>query len=203
MRSVVLLLRRAADGPKLDGRYALQFPDEAEAYHTFRYRVVRLWQLPAEQLLTGGIGILPLAPLTDDASASLPDVVARIERRLSAEATEQEANQLRAATTVLMGLRHPRDLIQRVLQGAVKMWEKVYEDSSMFQHSMKQAEQLGQHRGAITHARRQLLRLGQAKFGPPDAAHRSAIEADSDLDRLDALGERVLAVNSWEELLGS
>src|SRR5438270_2478257 len=64
VRSVVLLLRPAADGPDVNGAYVLRFPDEAEAYNTFRYRVVRLWQLSAEQLLQGGIGTLPLAPLT-------------------------------------------------------------------------------------------------------------------------------------------
>ncbi|HZT80116.1 MAG TPA: hypothetical protein VFA26_07840 [Gemmataceae bacterium] len=29
----------------------------------FRYGVVRVWQLPPEQLLTGGLGTLPLAPI--------------------------------------------------------------------------------------------------------------------------------------------
>jgi hypothetical protein len=196
VRSVVLLLRRAADGPAMNGRYALKFRDEPVAYNTFHFRIVRLWELPAEQLLTGGIGILPLAPLADDAVKALPRVIETIDRRLK-EAPKKQADQLRAATTVLMGLRHSDDIIQRVLQGASAMWEKIYEDSSVVQASMKRAEQ----KGALAHARAQLLRLGKAKFGLPTAAHRATVNAIAELDRLDALGERLLTVNSWKELL--
>ena len=44
-------------------------------YHTFRYEVVRLWQQPLAPLLGGPVGLLPLAPLTDEAEADLPGVV--------------------------------------------------------------------------------------------------------------------------------
>lgn len=197
VRSVVLLLRRAADGPALNGQYRLQFPKEPVAYNTFLYRVIRLWELPSEQLLTGGIGILPLATLTDDAVVALPHVVETIDRRLLKEAPKKQADQLRAATTVLMGLRHSDEMIQHVLQGTSAMWEKIYEDSSVVQASMKRAADAA----TVAHARAQLLRLGKARFGPPAAAHRATINAIAELDRLDALGERLLTANSWKDLL--
>jgi hypothetical protein len=100
-----------------------------------------------------------------------------------------------------MGLRHSPELIDSVLQGVAAMWEKVYEDSSIWQRSMKQAERLGEEKGAVEHARKLLMRLGHAKFGPPSSTHLAAINAIGDLDRLDALGERILTANSWGELL--
>jgi Domain of unknown function (DUF4351) len=52
-------------------------------------------------------------------------------------------------------------------------------------------------------ARHVLLRQGRAKFGEPDAATLAAIESLTDLGRIEQLGERLLQVNSWQELLSS
>ena len=60
VRSVVLLLRRQAGASTLRGVLRLQFP-EGEAPTVFRYRVVRLWKVPVEQLLTGDPKTLPFA----------------------------------------------------------------------------------------------------------------------------------------------
>ncbi len=49
---------------------------------------------------------------------------------------------------------------------------------------------------------RLILRQGQKKFGPPAAPVRAALSAVTDLDRLEALGERLLDAASWEQLLG-
>ena len=180
VRSVVVLLRRAADGGHLTGEYALHFPEEKEPYAYFRFRIMRLWQMPAEQLLSCGIGVLPVAPLADDAAGKLEEVVERIDRRLKAEASPEEAEKLRETTTILMGLRHPPDLISQVLKGAAVMWDKVIEDSSIVQDSFKRGERSG-----LAQMRRQLLRFGQAKLGPPDPSSLAAIDAIEDLDRLD------------------
>lgn len=47
-----------------------------------------------------------------------------------------------------------------------------------------------------------LLRQGRKRFGPPDTATKTAIEAITDLARLETLTERLLDVTSWQELLG-
>ncbi len=60
VRSGAVLLRPEADSPQLTGVYERCFPDE-EAYHTFRYAAVRVWQLAPEPLLSGGLALLPLA----------------------------------------------------------------------------------------------------------------------------------------------
>ena len=63
---VVVLLRREADHAALTGLWERRFGAEA-AYRTFHYQVVRVWQLPAEAFLEGGLGVAPLAILTDEA----------------------------------------------------------------------------------------------------------------------------------------
>lgn len=50
-------------------------------------------------------------------------------------------------------------------------------------------------------ARHFLLRIGQKRFGPPSPSIMAAIEAIDDAERLEALGEQVFDVTSWEELL--
>src|SRR5688500_5549011 len=54
VRSVVILLRRAANARAVSGTLRHCLPGERKAYNTFRYEVVRLWQMPLEPLLTGG-----------------------------------------------------------------------------------------------------------------------------------------------------
>jgi predicted transposase YdaD len=188
VRSVVLLLRREANAAALTGELRLQFPDEAAPYDSFRYRVVRLWELSAASLLAGDLGIMPLAPLTDEATPSLPAVIRRLDERAHAEAPAEVANKLLAAAYVLMGLRYTPELIQQVFQGITTM-----EESTTYQYIISQ--------GAIREVRRLLLRLGRRRFGPPDTQTVAAIEAIADLDSLERLTERLLDTSSWQELL--
>ncbi len=50
-----------------------------------------------------------------------------------------------------------------------------------------------------------LLLLGEDRFGAPDEATRTAIEAIRDLERLERMSRRLLdpAINGWAELLDS
>jgi hypothetical protein len=45
--------------------------------------------------------------------------------------------------------------------------------------------------------------LGGKRFGPPDASHHATIHAMNDLDALTRLTERLMDVESWDELLGT
>jgi hypothetical protein len=74
VRTLVVLLRKSADSPELTGTLQRGFRDEPP-YWVFRYGVVRVWQLPAETFLGGGLGILPLAPLSAVAETELPGVI--------------------------------------------------------------------------------------------------------------------------------
>src|SRR5207245_4906281 len=102
--SVVILLRTQADGRELNGVLQYELPN-GRRYLEFRYDVARIWQEPVERLLTGGLGTLPLAPLSNVALNSLPEIVRRMSQRLDREASPSEVSSLWAATYVLMGLR--------------------------------------------------------------------------------------------------
>lgn len=59
----------------------------------------------------------------------------------------------------------------------------------------------GRTEGRAEEARQLLLRLGRKKLGVPDAAVERAICALEDVERLEMLSERLLEVNTWQELL--
>ena len=65
VRSVVVLLRREADGPDMSGNLRRVLPG-GEWYLDFRYNVIRLWQVPAEQLLAGGLGNIAAVATRED-----------------------------------------------------------------------------------------------------------------------------------------
>jgi hypothetical protein len=189
VRTFVVLLRRPADSPELTGALQRGFPGEPP-YLVFRYGVVRVWQLPAETFLSGGMGILPLAPLGAVAEAELPDVIRRMEQRISAEATPDEAGTLWTATDVLMGLRYPRTLVSELLRGVHGM-----KDSVTYQAIVEEGEVKALHRA--------LLHLGRKRFGPPNPASEMAVHGIEDPDRLERLIDALLEVSSWEELLAT
>jgi hypothetical protein len=77
VRSVVVLLRPEADSPVLSGLRERAFPGEP-VHDYFRYRVVRVWQIPPAMLLEGGLGALPLAPISAVTEAELPGIIERM-----------------------------------------------------------------------------------------------------------------------------
>lgn len=187
VRTLVVLLRRAADSPEMTGVIERGFPGEPP-YLTFRFGVVRLWQLQADALLTGGLGLVPLAPLSAATEADLPAVIRRMEQRIASEATPEEAGMLWTAADVLMGLRYPLALVNNLLQGIHAM-----KDSVTYQGIVEE--------GMVKARQEDLLRLGRKKFGAPNDAIRTALANVSDPDRLANLLDRVLDVSSWDELL--
>jgi hypothetical protein len=61
--------------------------------------------------------------------------------------------------------------------------------------------QRGMQQGLTQEARAVLLRQGRKKFGPPTAEQEAAVNAITDLGRLEALTEKLLDVSTWDELL--
>jgi predicted transposase YdaD len=157
-------------------------------YHEFRYNVVRTWELPADEILAGGLATLPLAPLARVKESELSAVIHAMRGRLVREATKNQAETLWTATYLLMGLKYSDELIDRLLEGVQNM-----EESVTYQKILK--------KGRAEEAKRILKRQGARRFGKPDAHIEAAIDAIADLDRLELLSDRVLEVTAWEELL--
>jgi predicted transposase YdaD len=200
VRSAAVVLRPGADSPQLTGVYARGFPGE-EAYLTFRYRVVRVWQLPPEPLLTGGLPLLALAPISAVTEAELPGIIERMGRRLGGRRARRQAEVVWAAAYILLGLRYSASLATQLFRGVVSMKE-----SSTYQAILEEGRekglQEGEVRGAISEAKRVLRLLGDDAFGEPDARTAAAIERLDDLRRLEDLLKRVRTAGSWQELLG-
>lgn len=199
VHSIVLLLRPAADGPEMTGIVRHQHAS-GRCYLEFQYQVIRLWQKPVDEVLTGGVGTLPLAPLTDVRREALPAVVQRMQERIEHETSREEAATLWTATYVLMGLRYTPAFSGQLLQGVRAM-----EESTTYQEIVKkgvaQGVVQGMAQGSLQEAKKLLLRQGNKRFGPPDEMTSAALEAVVDLERLEALSDRLLDVATWEELL--
>ncbi|MCI0459340.1 MAG: hypothetical protein L0Z62_20515 [Gemmataceae bacterium] len=184
--SVVVLLRPEADSPKLTGLLTRGFEGE-EPLSWLRYEVVRVWRLPPEQLLTGGLGTLPLAPISDVSQSALPDVIRKMKRRLDEPKARRAAPNLLAATHFLLGLRYDKAFAQALMREVLGMKE-----STTYQAAVAEG---------VLHL---LLMQGEARFGsPPDPKTRATLEAIDDMGQLEQLGMTLLQVSSWQELLAA
>ena len=208
-RSIAILLRPAADGPELSGELRRSLPDGLD-YLVFRYGVVRVWRQPVESILHGGLGILPLAPVADLGTMPLEAVVEELHQRI-----DPEPRPLRSllwdATSIVMGLQHPAEVIERLLRGVHEM-----EESSFYQYiltkgkatgfvegkseGLAEGEAKGLAEGKVDEARAALLRLAENfQFGPISAVDRRRINKVNDLDRLRNWSDLILKASSWAE----
>ena len=193
VRSILVLLRPSADSPQYSGVWQDRLPD-GTTYLEFHYQAIRLWQLPEATVLQGGVGVLPLALLADVAEKKLPDVVRRVAKRLKDEVPERhEAETLWTQTFVLAGLRLPRSVLDPLFRGASAM--SILEDSSALEYFTERAEARA--------FRAVLLMQGEQRFGPPGEAVSSSLQQLDDPQRLKRMTQRILQVNSWDELLAT
>ena len=190
--TVVVLLRPAADGPELTGVYEKSVPGLGPNLW-FRYDVVRVWLQPPEKVLTAGLLVLPLAPVSNVPAEQVPSVLLAMSDRMARESSREQAATLWAATRVLMGLRYEEKQVDALTEGVSAMLFGIegLEESSVYQGILRKE------------ARQVLLRQGRKRFGPPDPRVEATIATIADLDRLHDLLDRVLEVSTWEELLAA
>lgn len=214
VQSIAVLLRPEADGPSLTGLLDLHLPAGRPVVQ-FHYDVVRAWRQPVEPILTGALGVLPMAPLADLPRARVPEVLRQIDERLLQEAQPSPAAKIMESALILAGMRLEEDEIED-LRGRLRTVNITTESSYYrlavregreaglqegLQEGLQQGLQQGLQEGRITEARRLILRIGGHRFGPPSQETLAAIEAICDPDRLERLGDRLLAASSWAELL--
>ncbi len=184
---VVMLLRPEANMSALTDVGIRETNPLGEPWN-FPCRVIRLWQEPVERWLEGPLGMLPFAPLTNVDRTALPGVISQIKTRFDTEATKPLAAKLWSATYVLMGLRFESAFSEQLLQGVIAM-----EESTTYQAIIA--------KGELREIRKAILRLGIKRFGNPEASVESTLNNIVELERLERIHERVLDVQSWQELL--
>jgi hypothetical protein len=200
VRNLLVILHRGADSPPLTGWYERGFVGEAFDV-ALRYRCVRVWEVPAEQWLSSGLGLVPLAPLGEVQPGELPAVIAKMKQRLDLAVPPRERVELWSATYILMGLRYERALIQTLLQGVVTMKESVTYQA-ILEEGEARGEAKGEAKGKAEEARKILLLLGRDQFGEPSAKVQAALDALTDVNRLEELTLRLKHAATWQELLG-
>jgi hypothetical protein len=197
VESTVVLLRPEADGPELAGQLDLAGAT-GDLTISFWFRVVRVWELPVESLLAGGLGVLPLAPLAAIAPDRLPEVIGSIERRIGADLSRTTTDEIWASISLLMGLRYDEGAVRSLLRRFPFMRESV-----TYQMILEEGREEGREAGERNRARRDVLRLGGQRFGPPDASTQDRIEQIDSLQVLDRLLDNILVVSNWNELLAA
>ena len=196
VHTVAILLHPGADGPELTGVLRQQSPD-GRCRLEFCYHLVRAWQWDTEAILAGGVGLLPLAPLSARELDQIPIIVERLKKRVDPAAVTAEISELWTSAAVMAGLRFPWELIKHCFGGITAMRE-----SSTIQAFIEEGRRKGLEEGEAREARRIILRQGRIRFGEAGDAVRSRLEAISDLEQLELLGDRLLIVSSWDQLLG-
>ena len=209
---MVVLLRREADAPELTGHLSRVAAGGGRV--DFTYRVVRLWEQEPEWALEGGLGMVPLAPLTHLTVAELPGVLEEMKARLGETEPALRAT-LWTTAYILMGLRYPREVCEWARREVEAMKESVTYQAILeegreqgleqgreqgLEEGREQGLEQGLEQGREQGVRHMLLRQGEARFGAPEAEVVQALQS-LPLDRLEALSLLLLRVESWDELL--
>jgi predicted transposase YdaD len=206
VHSIVILLRPEAAHANLNGTVSYS----ARPKHgkmTFRYEVVRIWEWPAERLLTGPLGTAVLAVLgalpqgmsTEDALAA---VVERLIERIERELEREQGHKLLTAAYILSGLRVNRAAARKVFRGVRAM-----RDSDTYMAILEEGEEKGLKKGLkqgqVKEAKNWLLSLGKMRFGDPNKATIAQLSAVTDLKRLHRIRARMMEATSWQDLLAT
>ena len=191
VHSVVVLMRANAvgGGPPGGVEYAPR-PDRGGL--RFRFETVRAWELPVADLLTAGIGFLPLAvlgkpPPGQTRAQALPAIAKRIADRAEHEAGA-DAERLLVAAYILSAMHVPPAVGRGIFNKVIAM-----KDSPGYQFILEE--------GAIDFARETLLKLGEQRFGEPTEKQANRLNAIEDLDRLRRMMLKVLTAKSWDAML--
>jgi hypothetical protein len=191
VHTVALLLRANAG---VSGRASgFGYAPRPTGKMAFEYETVRVWETPAEDLLRGSIGTIPLAtigraPQGRSRAEAIPEYIGRIGARAVNELSREMALRLGVSSMILGGMYLTRDQ----LRGAAQHMPSMIESS---------AWQLFEEMAEANILRRTLVSLGTEKFGPPNAAQQAKMDGIEDRRRLDRIIRKVLTATSWDALL--
>jgi predicted transposase YdaD len=198
--TVVVLLRKEANSPRLSGAYERKMPDGLQT-NCYNYRVIRLWQDDPELYLNASVALVPLAPLADVSATDLPALIQRMKGRIDHE-PRAHAAKLFAVAYLLMGLRYDDEWTHQLFEGI-----EVMKESTTYQRILREGHQEGHQEGEsvgrVREARRILRLQGMRRFGAPSPANETALEVIDDVDRLEILSVRIVEpdLQGWDDLL--
>ncbi len=201
VHTILILLRPSADSSKIDGTFQRKLPD-GTVYSDFRFQVIRVWELSVQALLNGGLATLPLAPLAVASETELVDVFDQMEQRLQTVTPATTAKQIRVASLALLGLRFSDNVVQQFIQriNAMDLRESSFAQI-LLREGRQEGLQEGLQEGRVEQSHADVLRIGTRRLGAPPDNQRIAIEAVTDLDRLQTMMDRAIDAICWEDVV--
>ena len=116
--------------------------------------------------------------------------------RLPAALAIPEIRQATGILTMLSQNDHERELYEARLKQS-------RDESSRLHYAITKGRMEGQIEGRTEATRAMLLRIGARRLGSPPPGLLAAIDAITDIERLENLADRVVEISSWDELLPS
>ncbi|MBL8867863.1 MAG: DUF4351 domain-containing protein, partial [Planctomycetia bacterium] len=213
VESVLVLLRPKALASDQTERYD-RIGATGRPIASFHYHIVKVWERSVDDWLNAGLGLAPLAMLTDEASTDLEQTLGRFRDRLRSDGvTCRLSDTLFVASSVLCGLRYN----YRQIVEMYRRLNMLMEESSVYQWIVQQGKSaglkegkslglqegksLGLQEGRMVEARNLVLRQATRRFGEPAPASIAKLNAIADLNRLESLADKVLVATNWDEFL--
>lgn len=191
VQSVLMLLRPRANAGDQTGVYVAGGAD-GTPYLTFRYHVIRVWEERFDSFLSAGLGLTPLAVLTDEAAADLPAAFGRFVGRLQQPDVPADlARDLLGSSYTLFGLRYNAQQVSDLF----RRLSMTLEDSSTYQLIFQ--------KGRANEAANLILRVGRKRFPNTPADAEQRLKAVSDVERLERMADRILDAADWDDLLAT
>jgi predicted transposase YdaD len=166
------------------------------------WRVIKLWEVPAESMLEADVGVIPLVPLMK-ASAPPAEVLGRCRERIDRDAREDERANLLAVTWVLARLRYNEEDLKAMFGGRSAVIESPFfqdlqEDlefllrSKTLKEKLADAQFVSQFDGGkavatqanLRSKRESIVRFLTARFGPLPPDVSPAVDDEPLLDEL-------------------
>lgn len=198
VETVLVLMRPKAQASDQTGHF-VRSGVGGNAIVEFRYHVERVWERSADYWLNAGLGLLPLALLTDEAAADLEPAVGKFRDALYAAAPDPAVRQrIVGSSYFLIGLRVTD---QTRLAALFERFSMTLEDSSTYQATIAKGIAQGIAQEKVQSRRETVLLLGTKKFGPPSPEIVAALAGITDATRLEAISLRVLDATDWADLM--
>lgn len=188
-------------GEEQSGAWEMHLPgvDPLELSFRFRARILSLARMPAANTLAGveqgswGRCVLPFVPLLHGGGE--PDTIQKWKELAAAEPDPQHRADYGGLAQVFATLK-PWSGAWRT---GLKEWNVL--TSPVVDEWKAEAALAATAQANLNEARRILVRLGRKRWGDPPAAKLAALNAVTDLEYLEEMAERLLDVNTWDELL--
>ncbi len=184
MRQVVIYLKRSESELVRQNTFVID-----RTRHEFE--VVRLWEIPTEQLLDSP-GLLPLAALsqTEDRVGTLREVV----RRIDTIPNRLQKSDVAASTAIMAGLVLEKGVIRRLLR------EEIMRESVIYQEIKAEGREEGRAEGRQEEGATLVLRQLNRRLGEIPPSLQGQIRA-LPVEQLEELGEALLDFESEADLV--